>query len=112
MKKIFISGPYTNGDVAVNVKKAMDISNELINRGFAPYCPHLTHFLHLNNPQPYEKWLELDIQYLKICDALYRFKGKSNGADKEVQFAINNGIPVFSSLKELYTHFAYNTVDC
>ena len=102
MKRIFISGPYTKGDVAMNVKKAMDITNEVINKGFAPYCPHLTHFLHMNNFQPYEKWLDLDLEYLKVCDAILRFEGESYGADKEVEFAIKLNIPVYYSLEELF----------
>lgn len=101
MKKIFVSGPYTKGDVAINVKKAMDMCNTLINLGYAPFCPHLTHFLHINNPLPYEKWLELDIEYLKICDGLIRMEGKSEGADKEVEFANENNIQVFYSIGDI-----------
>lgn len=102
MYKVFISGPYTKGDVALNVKKAMDISNVLMEQGYAPYCPHLTHFLHMNKRQPYEKWLELDCQFLVLCDAIYRIEGESNGADKEVKLAEERGIPVFYSLEILY----------
>jgi hypothetical protein len=101
MIKIFVSGPYTNGDVGRNVKSAMDATNELIERGYAPYCPHLTHFLHINNWQPYEKWLALDIQYLDICDALLRIPGESFGADKEVDFAVKKGIPVFFNIDQV-----------
>jgi hypothetical protein len=101
MKRIFISGPYTLGDVAQNVKKAMDAANELINKGYAPFCPHLTHFLHMNNFQPYEKWLAIDIAYLKVCDCLLRLPGESKGADAEVKMAIDLGIPVYYDLKEI-----------
>lgn len=101
MKKIFIAGPYTIGDVAQNVKKAMDVANELINYGFAPYCPHLTHFLHINNYQPYQKWLELDLQFLEVSDALLRLPGKSVGADGEVVRAKELEIPVFYEIEEL-----------
>lgn len=95
MKKVFISGPYTKGDVAQNVKNSMDMANELINLGYAPFCPHLFHFLHMNNFQEYEKWLEIDIEYLKICDAVIRIPGDSSGADKEISIANNLHIPVF-----------------
>ena len=105
MYKIFISGPYTKGDVALNVKRAMDLANELINLGFAPYCPHLTHFLHMNNSQPYEKWLQLDCEYLVLCDGLIRIQGESLGSDKEVQLAKKKGIPVFFSLNEIVNYF-------
>ncbi len=105
MKKIFVSGPYTKGDVAKNVKIAMDITNYLMDKGFAPYCPHLTHFLHMNNWQPYEKWLQLDCEYLVVCDAVFRLPGESAGADKEVLLANERSIPVFYSLETLESHF-------
>jgi hypothetical protein len=108
MKKIYIAGPYTKGDVAVNVKKAMDVANDLMNLGFAPYCPHLTHFMHINNPQPYEKWLELDNQFVPACDALLRIAGESSGADKEVELAKSHGLPVFYSITEVVQLFDIN----
>jgi hypothetical protein len=101
MKKIFIAGPYTLGDVAINVKKSMDMANELINLGFAPFCPLLTHFLHMNNPQPYEKWLAVDKSFLAVCDAVIRMKGDSKGADGEVELAKKLNIPVYYDLDSL-----------
>jgi hypothetical protein len=105
MKKIFISGPYTHGDVAQNVKRSMDMANSLLNAGFAPYCPHLTHFLHMNSFQEYDIWLRLDIAYLETCDAILRLSGKSNGADKEVEFALRHNILVFYSYEDLVSYY-------
>lgn len=99
--KVYIAGPYSKGDVAINVKRAMDFANEIILMGHHPFCPHLSHFLHINNSQPYEKWLELDIAYLKVCDILYRIEGESPGADKEVEIATSLNIPVIYSLNNL-----------
>ncbi len=101
MKRIFVSGPYTLGDVAQNVKNSMDVSNDLISLGFAPFCPHLTHFLHMNKFQPYEKWLEIDLAFLRVCDALIRIPGESNGADKEVEFAKKLNIPIVYNIADL-----------
>jgi hypothetical protein len=101
MKKVFIAGPYTLGDVAQNVKMAMNMANDLINLGFAPYCPHLTHFLHMNHFQLYATWLQLDLIYLACCDALIRLPGQSNGADGEVKKAEELNIPVFYDLENL-----------
>ena len=105
MKRIYIAGPYTAGDVAQNVKRAMDIANDLIELGHAPYCPHLTHFLHMNNYQPYEKWLEIDLAYLEIADAVIRLPGESKGADREVEFAEKNHIKVFLSLDDFRQNY-------
>lgn len=109
MYKIYIAGPYSNGDVAVNVKTAMDIANELIKLGFAPYCPHLTHFQHLVHPQLYKKWLELDNEWVVVCDGLLRFNGISPGADKEVELALKHHIPVFYSIETLLIRFLQTT---
>jgi len=105
MKKIYVAGPYTNGDTAINVKAAISTANELADLGFAPYVPHFTHFWHMVFPRPYEFWLQLDNEYLLCCDAVLRIPGFSNGADKEVELAIEKNIPVYYSIKDLVKHF-------
>jgi len=106
MKKIYIAGPYSNGDIALNVRKAFEVANDLANLGFAPFVPHYTHFWHMLFPRPYEFWLELDNQFLPSCDALIRIPGISNGADKEVEFAKSLNIPVFDNIEDLNNHFS------
>jgi Domain of unknown function (DUF1937). len=105
MKKIYIAGPYSKGDVAVNVHNAFKAANELADHGFAPFVPHYTHFWHLQFPRPYDFWLELDNQFLPHCDALLRLNGESNGADKEVELAKSKNIPVFYNIMDLKDHF-------
>lgn len=103
--KIYVAGPYTSGDVAQNVRKAIDIANELADLGFAPYVPHFTHFWHIIHPRPYEFWLEHDNEYLPVCDGVFRIAGASNGADKEVKYAESLEIPVFFDMSSLLSHF-------
>lgn len=98
MKRIFISGPYSIGDIEANVKRACDLANTLINLGYAPFCPHLFHYL---PHQPYNKWLEIDNAFLEVCAAVIRIPGESVGSDREVQLAEKLGIPVFYSIQEL-----------
>lgn len=99
-KKIYIASPYTIGDVAVNVKRSMDAANELIKLGYAPYCPLLCHFLHMNNPQDYEVWMDVGLTWLVHCDAVLRLEGESKGADIECSAAIDHNIPVFDSIDQ------------
>ena len=94
MKRIYIAGPYTGGDVAVNVRAAMEAANALIVAGYAPHVPHLYHFLHMANPRPYEDWMRLDLVWLNQCDAVVRLPGQSPGADREAVEAVRLGIPV------------------
>lgn len=103
--RIYVAGPYTKGDVALNVRNAFEAANRLADRGFAPFVPHSTHFWHMMFPRPYEFWLELDRQFLPCCEALLRLSGPSSGADQEVQLAKELGIPVFDEIDKLLRFF-------
>lgn len=100
-KKIYVAGPYSKGDTAVNVRNAYVIAEELVKLECAPYVPHATHFWHLIFPHEYEFWLKLDLEYLPICDAIYRFPGESNGADDEVKEAQRLGMKVLYSMDDV-----------
>lgn len=103
MIKVYIASPYTNGDKEDNVNLQMDVANELMLRGYAPYTPLLTHFQHLRHPRQEVDWLKLDFAFLDCCDILIRIKPlidgvelTSMGADKEEAHAQEIAIPVFS----------------
>lgn len=105
MVKIYIASPYTLGDVAVNVKRQMDVANILIEEGFAPFVPLYSHFQHMAHPRPYEDWIKLDLEWVESCDCLLRLDGESTGADGEVLYAKELGIKVFYSLTELIQYY-------
>ena len=95
---IYVAGPYTKGDVAQNVHKAIEVGNNLRALGHTPFIPHLTHLWHLQIPHAdVNYWYAYDIEWLLKCDAVFRIEGESNGADTEVETAIINGMPVFTS---------------
>jgi hypothetical protein len=97
MNKIYIAGPYSRGDVAINVRNAISAADYLSRWGWTPFIPHLTHFWHMAFPHEYQFWLDQDMEWLKCCDALLRLRGESGGADKEVAWARDNGLPVYFS---------------
>lgn len=99
--KVYVAGPYTGGDVAVNVRNAIEAANRLADLGYAPFVPHLTHFWHLVFPRPYAFWVTLDNQFLPHCDAILRLPGESPGADREVALANTLDIGVFESIEVL-----------
>jgi len=101
MIKVFISSPYILGDTAVNVKRQIDMANELMDAGFSPYVPLLSHFQHMSHPRPYEDWTRNDLAWLEVCDCVLRLDGESKGADLEVEYAVKLGIPVFFNLEVL-----------
>lgn len=105
MIKVYVAGPYTKGDVAQNVAKAIRAANDLVNLGFYPFVPHLTHFWHLICERPYEDWLRLDLAWIEDCHVILRLPGESSGADGEERFAAKKGIPVVHSIEELLEMF-------
>jgi len=112
MIKVFISSPYTIGDVARNVKNAMDTADQLITAGFAPFCPLYSHFQHIAHPRPYVDWTRLDMEWLKVCDCILRLPGESAGADQEVMwFRQHTMKPVFYMIADLVDFYKRNASD-
>lgn len=99
---IYIAGPYTSGDVARNVARAIEAADEIMEDGrFAVYVPHLSHFWHLHRAHEWEFWMALDQQVLMRCDGLVRLDGESVGADREESWALELGLRLYASVKSL-----------
>lgn len=100
--RIYVAGPYTNGDVVVNVRRAVQAADYITTKlGHIAFCPHLTHFWHMIEPHPVEFWYKYDLEWLKVCNAVYRIEGYSLGADSEVAWAYANHLPVYYRLDEI-----------
>jgi len=110
--RVYIASPYTKGDTAVNVRRQLDAVEELMNLGFAPFAPLYSHFQHMVHPRPYQDWIDIDLQWVEACDCLLRLDGESSGADGEVEFAKQLGIPVYYSVEDLVSvEVCENSVD-
>ncbi len=92
---VYVAGPYTKPDPAINTGFAIEQANVLFNNNFIPHIPHLTHFWHFKCNRPYHDWIRLDFIWLEKCDVMIRLPGESRGADFEAQHATKKGIPVF-----------------
>lgn len=98
---IYVAGPYSNEDpaqVLKNVDNALDAGQALLKAGLYPIVPHLTYWWDRRYPNPYERWLDLDLAHLERCDALVKI-GDSPGADREYMFAAERGIRVFNNVE-------------
>src|SRR5580693_1616163 len=93
--RVYIASPYTKGDVAINVKAQLDAVDTLMSLGYYPFAPLYSHFQHMAHPRPYKDWIEADLVWVSVCDAMLRLPGESSGADNEVKVAKELGIPVF-----------------
>lgn len=99
--RIFISAPYSKGDVAQNVHNAIHAADYVSRLGHFPYNPLMTHFWHMLIPHEYEFWMAQDEEWLKFCDAILRLPGESAGADREVQIASDLGLVVYGSVFDI-----------
>ncbi len=104
MRSVFIAGAYSTGggeQVAINVRNAMAAWHELEKLGYAPVCPHLSHFLHIHEPRPREVWLRQGLYWAVNTDCVLRLPGESEGADAECELVHSRGIPVFYYVADL-----------
>ena len=94
----YIAGPLTHGSETHNIKAAAKVGHRLMRQGFDVLIPHayaLTEMLDDGPPASYDEWLARCLRLIKRCDCVLRIPGHSPGADREVEFAREHGIPVF-----------------
>jgi hypothetical protein len=103
LRYVYLAGPITKGSPFDNVRKAIEVGDNLLRHGFLPHIPHLTAlWAMVAGDKPWDVWLAFDEKWLLKCDCLLRIDGESLGADREVEFAKQCGIPVFYSMSDLY----------
>jgi Domain of unknown function (DUF4406) len=101
MKRVYVAGPYTQGDPILNVRNAIKVADELLDMGYAPFIPHLTMLWHIVSPKSVHTWYDIDMAWLVVCDCVLRLQGPSEGADQEVELAKREGIPVFYKIRDI-----------
>ena len=99
--RVYVAGPYTQGDTDDNVYQAIKAGDRLLELGYLPFIPHLNHFWALAFPHPYRVWANWDNEWLLLCDCVLRLPGYSPGADEEERVAGAHYKTVFYSMEEL-----------
>jgi len=103
MKIIFIAGAYFgNGrpeTIQANIAHAEEYQIALANAGVGFFCPHNhTHRFEIKANQGEKFYRELDLEFIgRASDAILAIPGweTSNGANAEIEFAKQKGIPAF-----------------
>lgn len=118
MKRVYIAGPVSKGDLASNIQLASYAFERLALAGLSPFCPHWSCFaghVHvtpggrsvyaLADPLPnallHTDWMRIDLAWVSCADAVLRLPGESTGADQETAYAEMHGIPVFTDERAL-----------
>lgn len=106
-QRIYIAGPMSQGDLAANIKMATSAGVALIQAGFAPLVPQLSAYMdgapakHNICGITHGQWLNADLRWVAVSDAVVRLPGKSIGADMELAEARRLRIPVYDSIPQL-----------
>lgn len=104
MKKlIYIARPYS-GDMEGNIKRAEEVSIQLIREGYHVITPHKNtagYEKYENDKITYETWMALSLNILSRCDAIYVMNGstQSNGVQREMEFAKLRNIEILNEKK-------------
>jgi len=123
-KKIYVAGPISKGNLHANVKAAHAAGLGLLRAGFAPLVPHGScfwgsetgscgHFAPeaTHSGISHDEWLEVDFAWVAVADGVLRLPGESVGADREVEFAMQRGIPAFGTIDQVVTYFGRGSAD-
>jgi hypothetical protein len=111
-KRVYIACPISKGDLAHNIRQANAAFLTLFREGFAPFNPVWSVYFGggvyaAANATPsglgHGDWLDVDLPWVSVADAVLRLPGASAGADMETALAASRGIPVFPNV-ELLTH--------
>jgi hypothetical protein len=104
---VYVAAPYTHPDPVENTHLLIHAVDQIAHEGVVtPLAPHLTLLWHMVRPHPLDFWYAYDLAALARCDALLRLPGPSTGADRELEFASDRGIPVFTEKSALYAWVA------
>lgn len=101
--RVYISGPITSGDRNHNYHQSVDMQRKLMLAGFAPLNPMATMTLPFawQADMPHGLWLDCDFPWIEVSQAVLRLPGYSVGADAELTYAEELGIPVFYGIDQL-----------
>lgn len=101
--RVYVASPMLgSGNPYGNIHRGLQVGTILMDRGYAPYLPQLTAMWEMSmGMRTRDEWLALDKAFLLACDCLLRLDGVSPGADQEVTWAREAGIPVHYSLDML-----------
>ncbi len=90
---VYVAGPIT-GDPFGCVRQAVAYFEPLRELGAVPFFPQLSVLHEMVKPVGYEAWMAYDFDVIRLASALLRLPGESPGADREVIFAVEHGVPV------------------
>ena len=104
--RVYVAGPYNGPDVLSvlrNIRRGIELSSLLLQKGYAPFCPWLDFQFGLTSEIPLENYKQGSMAFLRVCDCVLLALGweSSPGALEEIKEAKRLNIPVFETCADL-----------
>jgi hypothetical protein len=112
--KVYVAYRYScDGKVVAilnSIGKVVKVGVDLERKGICAYVPHSDWIMAavdgVDEPQiQLEQYYKHGIEWLMVCDAMLLLDpedyGSSKGVTKEVDYCLDNGIPIFTSVEEV-----------
>lgn len=93
--RVYLAGPMSSGDRFENITGAIRVARKMVQDGLAPYVPQFDAYMFPGEDITWNGFLEWDMEWVAVSEAVYRLAGESKGADLECLKASERGIPVF-----------------
>jgi hypothetical protein len=112
MPIMYLAGPLLQGHTLTfeegleNWKKAIEIGEKLMQKGWTVHIPHHSLYMwqHIKTTEgrdiPWKEWMIQDSGMIKVSQAVFFF-GHSKGADRELEFALNNDKKVYTKIDDV-----------
>lgn len=89
-----------------NVRRAMQIGQDIIALGHIPFVPHLYHYVDLLHGKKFlseEHWLEICCEWVLQCNSILVSPGweKSHGMTTEITLAAAHGKAIYYDINEI-----------
>ncbi len=109
--RIYVAGPYScNGrckplGVDLNyMRKGLQISAELMSKGYSPFCPWLDYlFQFVRDDLTREDYYRYSLDWLRVSDAMLVIDQRENshGVQMEIEDATKLEIPIYYNIEDL-----------
>jgi len=103
--KVYLAAPYSHGDREANLRRSIDIAEELMVAGFVVFNPLLDRYHQAVHRHEHSFWMEQGKAWIDCCDMVMRIPGQSLGADEEEDYAEKLNIPVLHNVNMIKSYF-------
>jgi hypothetical protein len=117
--RVYVAGAYSGDSVLHvldNIGRGVRASAALFRKGYAPYCPWHNHEYFLTGRMDgltVEDYYRATITFMEVCNAIFVVDNPRNatsvGLRRELERAVDLGIPVFYDEEEMDKHYNWNT---